>query len=100
MKKQLLSIIAAMSVFTAFAQLPVSTTAQNKKLILEEYTGYTCQYCPDGHKKADQLIAFYPGNAYVINYHVGGYSTPASGAIDFRTAFGSASAILKSFWLA
>ncbi|MDO9000112.1 MAG: Omp28-related outer membrane protein [Bacteroidota bacterium] len=90
MKKQLLSIIAATTAFTAFAQLPVSTTPSNRKLILEEFTGITCTYCPDGHKKADQIIAFYPGNAYAINIHVGGYANPASGAPDFRTAFGTA----------
>jgi hypothetical protein len=90
MKKQLLSILAASTVFTAFAQLPVSTTPQNRKIILEEFTGITCQFCPDGHLKADQITAFYPGNAYAINIHTGSYANPASGAPDFRTAFGSA----------
>lgn len=90
MKKQLLSFVAASSFVTAFAQLPVSTAQQTRKMILEEFTGYTCQYCPDGHKKADLIMAANPGEAFVINIHVGGYSTPASGKIDFRTPFGTA----------
>lgn len=90
MKKQLLSILAASFVFTASAQLPVSTTPQNRKVVLEEYTGIHCQYCPDGHKKADVLIGFYPGNAFGINIHVGGYATPSAGEPDFRTAYGTA----------
>jgi len=90
MKKQLLTILSAVGVFSAFAQLPVGTAVTGRKMILEEYTGYTCQYCPDGHKRADLIMAANPGNAFVINIHVGGYSTPASGAIDFRTSFGTA----------
>jgi hypothetical protein len=90
MKKQLLSIFATSAVFTAFAQLPVSTTPETRKVVLEEYTGIHCQYCPDGHKKADVLIGFYPGDAFGINIHVGSYSTPGAGEPDFRTAYGTA----------
>lgn len=90
MKKQLLSVIATFSALASFAQLPVSTAPDTRKLILEEFTGYTCQYCPDGHKRADLIVAANPLDAHVINIHVGGYSTPAAGAIDFRTAFGTA----------
>ena len=90
MKKQLLSFVAASFAISAFGQLPVSTAPQNKKIILEEFTGITCQFCPDGHKKADQILAFYPGNAFAINIHTGGYANPSSGNPDFRTSFGSA----------
>ena len=31
------------------AQTIVSTSPENKKIILEEYTGIHCTYCPDGH---------------------------------------------------
>jgi len=33
----------------------VSKTPENRKVILEEYTGINCGYCPDGHKRADSL---------------------------------------------
>ncbi|MEI8136057.1 MAG: Omp28-related outer membrane protein [Bacteroidota bacterium] len=92
MKKQLLSIISACTVFTAFAQLPVSTMQENRKVILEEFTGFKCQYCPDGHRLADLVVAANPGNAFAINVHVGGYANPSTVTAqpDYRTAFGTA----------
>lgn len=89
MKKNLLSFLACITVTSVFAQLQVSTTTQKRKVILEEYTGIHCQYCPDGHKRADQYVAANPGNAFVINVHAGSYSNPASGEPDFRTAYGT-----------
>jgi hypothetical protein len=32
------------------AQTIVSTSPENKKIVLEEYTGIHCTYCPDGHE--------------------------------------------------
>ncbi|MCE3229671.1 MAG: outer membrane protein Omp28 [Bacteroidetes bacterium] len=89
MKKHLLSFVAASLTVSAFAQLPASTTPALRKVVVEEFTGIHCQYCPDGHKKADQLIAANPNGNFVINVHVGGYSTPGGGEPDFRTSFGT-----------
>lgn len=71
----------------AYAQLPVSQMAEKKKVVLEEYTGKTCTYCPDGHKIAAGIKAADPENVFLINIHTGGY---ASGTPNYRTAFGSA----------
>lgn len=92
MKKQLLSIIAVCSVLTSFAQLPVSVFPENRKVVLEEFTGFKCQYCPDGHKLADQMVSANPGNAFAINVHVGGYANPSATNTepDYRTSFGTA----------
>ena len=38
-------------------------------MLLEEYTGIYCGYCPDGHKIADSLANVYPNNFYHINIH-------------------------------
>ena len=88
--KQLLSFISACVTGSLFAQLPVSTAPSNRKAVLEEFTGIYCQYCPDGHKKADAIVTGNPTNAFVINIHTGSYANPSSGAPDFRTAFGTA----------
>lgn len=72
------------------AQTIVQTTPQNKKIILEEFTGIHCVYCPDGHTRANAIAAANPGNAFIINVHVGGYATPSAGEPDFRTSFGTA----------
>jgi len=47
----------------------VSKTAQKQNVLLEEYTGIYCGYCPDGHKIADSLANVYPNNFYHINIH-------------------------------
>ncbi len=91
MKKSLLSIafVAFLYLFSS-AQLPVSTVAENKNVVLEEFTGIYCQYCPDGHKKAQQLADDNPNDVVLVNIHVGGYADPGtSGDPDFRTSFGT-----------
>ena len=44
----------------SFGQTFVSTTPSNKNVILEEYTGTNCVFCPDGHKIAQQLVTANP----------------------------------------
>jgi hypothetical protein len=93
MKKQLLTLLAAGTVGSAFAQLPVSTTAQNKHIVLEEYTGIYCGYCPDGHSVANGIYAANPGSV-LINIHTGGYATVAAGEPDLKSTIGDAIAII------
>ena len=73
----------------AMSQTYVSTTPENKNVVLEEFTGIHCTYCPDGHKKAQQLKDNNPGDVILVNVHTGGYATPGNGEPDFRTSFGS-----------
>lgn len=74
----------------ALGQSMVSTSPENKKVILEEFTGIACVYCPQGHQIANQIMNNNPGNAYVINIHQGGFAVPSGNQPDFRTAFGDA----------
>jgi hypothetical protein len=91
MKKITLSLLLFGGFVTStIAQTIVPTTQQNKKIILEEFTGIHCTYCPDGHARANAIVAANPGNAFVINIHVGSFATPSVGEPDFRTAFGTA----------
>lgn len=96
MKKHLLTIIAA-GAFTGsmFAQLPVSTSPQNRKVVLEEFTGIYCQYCPDGHKIANEIKASKPaGDVVLINIHTGGYANNTGTDPDYKTAEGNAIAAI------
>jgi hypothetical protein len=61
-----------------------------KKVVLEEYTGIHCTYCPDGHKIANQYKALHPNDVFLINIHQGSFATPSAGEPDFRTTFGDA----------
>lgn len=90
MKKITLSFFLLASFSTLLAQTIVSTAPQNRKVILEEFTGINCVYCPQGHSIANTLKAANPNNFFAINVHVGGYATPGPGQPDFRTPFGSA----------
>jgi hypothetical protein len=90
MKKSILLLGALLFGFNAFAQLPVSTTAQDKKVLLEEFTGIYCGYCPAGHVIANGLKGQHGSDFWVINVHVGGFANPNPGDPDFRTSFGTA----------
>ena len=68
----------------SFAQLIVDTTAQNKKAVLEEFTGIHCTFCPDGHVIAQHIKNTYPNDVSLINLHTGGYAAPNQGEPDFR----------------
>lgn len=90
MKKVLLSLFSLGIMVPALAQLPVSTSPENKNVVLEEFTGINCVYCPDGHKRANQLAANNQGDVVLINVHAGGYAAPGAGQPDFRTTDGQA----------
>src|SRR5690625_8045941 len=75
--KLMLTSIGCLATYS-YGQTIVSTETQNKKAILEEFTGINCTYCPDGHAIAEQILTNNPGNAFAINIHVGGYANPRS----------------------
>jgi hypothetical protein len=90
MKRSLLIYPLLLYVTSAFSQLPVSTAQQNRKILLEEFTGMYCTFCPTAHKTGDELTAADPSNIFVIAIHAGQYANPGYGAPDFRTEFGAA----------
>lgn len=88
MKKLLsLVVVALLTSFAVQAQNEqfVSTTPSNKNVVLEEYTGINCGYCPDGHRIANLIMAAHPDRVCVINIHAGGYA-----ANTYTTQFGNA----------
>ena len=87
MKKKLLSLILVTSTILN-SQTFVSTNPENKNIVLEEFTGIHCGYCPDGHVVAQNIYDQNPGDVILINIHTGGYATPSAGEPDFRTNFG------------
>ncbi|MBT3622128.1 MAG: Omp28-related outer membrane protein [Flavobacteriales bacterium] len=89
MKKILLSVFT-LGIITVNAQTFVSITAENKNIVLEEFTGIYCTYCPDGHLLAQQLYDSNPGDVVLINIHEGSYADPSGNDPDFRTPFGTA----------
>lgn len=86
----LLSVFFIACTMFAFSQTIVSTTPANKNVVIEEFTGIHCGYCPDGHKIAQQIINANPGRVWGINIHQGSYASPGAGEPDYRTPFGDA----------
>ena len=89
-RKITLSALITFLSLSVFSQTLVSTDPENKNVILEEYTGIHCVWCPSGHEIAQALQDNNPGDVYLINIHVGGFANPGNGEPDFRTPFGSA----------
>ena len=91
MKKHLLILSGVFVGGMVMAQsTPVSQTPQNRNAVLEELTGIHCGYCPDGHKRANDIAAANPGRVVLVNVHAGGYAVPGSGEPDLRTTDGTA----------
>jgi hypothetical protein len=82
------SLIFAL-VFCAYTQEFVVTSPQLKAVVLEEYTGMKCPYCPQGHAVAESILTGNPGKVSVIAVHQGSFAIPDEGQPDFRTAFGN-----------
>ena len=75
MKKIFLSLFVLLSCFLQVnAQNFVSTEPQKKGVLVEEFTGRNCQYCPDGQLIANSIHNSYPDRAFVVAIHAGGLS--------------------------
>ena len=70
------------------AQTIVSTAVENKNVVLEEYGGIYCVYCPEGNAIAAAIGESHPDDVVLINIHEGPYANPLTGDPDFRTDFG------------
>jgi thiol-disulfide isomerase/thioredoxin len=67
------------------------TAPQNRTVLLEDFTGITCGYCPDGHDRAKAYAEANAGKVVVIAVHAGGYAVPKPSSgypDDFRSSFG------------
>ncbi len=77
-------------IFNAEAQTLVDTKVHNKTVVLEEFTGIRCGYCPVGHQIAEGIYDNNPDRVILINIHQGNYASPYAGQPDYRTPFGNA----------
>lgn len=76
MKKSFALIIVSLLLMTNLAaQQFVSTAPQNRNVLLEDFTGVNCPYCPLGHAVANQLSGAYPDRVWSVNIHTGKYAS-------------------------
>lgn len=89
----LLLIPTMLMAYGATAQQFVSTTASTRNVVLEEFTGHGCTWCPAGHEIADGLADTYNQTSIrfvPINIHAGSFATPnGTRPQDYRTTFGT-----------
>ena len=90
MQKHLLLLFALCFTLGLSAQNFVSTQVEKKKAVVEEFSGASCPFCPDGHVIIKDVLKRYPSEVLVITYHVTNSSLtlPRPGAqIDMRRSF-------------
>ncbi len=83
-----LFLLAGATALAQEAPTMVSTEPQNRKILIEEFTGIGCGNCPRAHKTSNRIVDDHPGSAFVINIHQGGYATDKNP--DLTTAWGDA----------
>ena len=84
MRKIILSASMLLMTFALSAQTFVSTAPSTRNVLIEEFTGVSCQYCPMGHKATDFTLKSFPGRAFAINIHQGVFAS------QYATQWGNA----------
>lgn len=69
------------------AQNFVSTTAANKNVLLEAFSGINCFYCPEGDAGAAALQNANPERVVWVNIHAGMFAEPSGNESDFRNQY-------------
>jgi hypothetical protein len=64
-----------------------------RKVLLEDYTGFTCPNCPEATEKAEELSLIYGSKLVVMGIHAGHFAEPEDApsiyTYDFRTSTGT-----------
>ncbi len=67
---------------------PTDTTKNYSNLLLIEFTGYKCGYCPPAAELAYQFHNETNGKVIVMAIHEGNFATPKPKNVDFQTSEG------------
>lgn len=69
----------------------IDTSANVRKILIEDYTGFKCGNCPRAGDKARDIAALYPGRVIVMAVHASGYYSEPNKehTYDFRTPEGN-----------
>ena len=87
---QLLAIVLILAAPAAVQNAAIPSTAfMPKNILIEEFTGIHCSYCPNGHRII-QNISNATGNRFsAYCNHTGSLAVPVDGEPDFRTQAGA-----------
>ena len=93
MKKYLLisPLLLLFVCYGLISQELVSTDPLPRNVVLEEFTGIYCGFCPEGHEIGQGIMDSNPGRVVLINIHTGSYAVPKDDTHpDLQTEWGSA----------
>lgn len=64
----------------------------DRVVVVEEFTGAQCVFCPPGSEELENLLSLYPENMIAISIHTGFFAMPIpnKSKYDFRTTDGDA----------
>lgn len=85
----LLSGLLLLSSASTVLAYDVPTDVQKKNVLIEEFTGIHCGYCPEAHVIAHNLNYLHPTRIFSIAVHSGSYAIPGPDEPDYRTADGN-----------
>jgi len=66
---------------TTFITTPVPT-AQNRVVLVEEFSGVQCSNCPNGAAEVEEIIADNPGRIAAVTLHAGFFAVPYSDSTE------------------
>ena len=79
MKKFTFALMALLAfTFSLKAQQFVSTEPANRNVIIEDFTGRSCGYCPIAHRVTHEIMTANPGRVWTIAVHSTGGLSPTS----------------------
>ena len=79
MKKLFFAIMALLAFsFSMKAQMYVSTNTANRNVVIEDFTGRGCGYCPIAHRVMHELMTANPGRVWGIAVHSTGSLSPTT----------------------
>lgn len=79
MKRLALAIMALLAFsFSMKAQMYVSTNTANRNVVIEDFTGRGCGYCPIAHRVMHELMTANPGRVWGIAVHSTGGLSPTT----------------------
>lgn len=79
MKKFTFALISLLALtFTTKAQQYVSTEPANKNVVIEDFTGRGCGYCPIAHRVTHEIMINNPGRVWTVAIHSQGSLSPTA----------------------
>jgi hypothetical protein len=72
---------------TTWVKHEAPDNSSERFIVLEEFTGHTCIFCPAGTREILRLDSIYKEQLIPVGIHAGGFAVPRSSGTKYRTDF-------------